>query len=269
MPSCFSRFACLRMLLLVCALFSQALAAEGLQEEILQLFPKATRIEPKQAAPPVCSVYQLDELLGYAFESSDYSSLQGFSGKPIRLLIGMDPQGVLAGVRVLEHHEPVFLYGLGVQPLLDFVEQYRQHSISRPIIVGGRRADSADGESTTQFDGVSKATVSVVILNETVLQAAMSVARQLLEGFASGPLATAKRDLYAPLDWQRLLDSGYVQRWTLGREEVEVALGHALSDYPEFEQEDDRAPFSELHFAYLNAPSIGRNLLGEAEIGRA
>ncbi|WP_372873708.1 FMN-binding protein, partial [Pseudomonas sp.] len=182
MPSCFSRFAYLRVLVLVCALFSQPLAAEALQEEIQQLFPKATRIEPKQATPPVYSVYQLDELLGYAFESSDYSNLQGFSGKPIRLLIGMDPQGVLAGVRVLEHHEPVFLHGLGVQPLLDFVDQYRQHSISRPIIVGGRRADSADGESTTQFDGVSKATVSVVILNETVLQAALSVARQLLDG---------------------------------------------------------------------------------------
>lgn len=264
MPSCFSRFPCLRVLVLVCALFSQPLAAEALQDEILQLFPKATRIEPKQEAPPVYSIYQLDELLGYAFESSDYSSLQGFSGKPIRLLIGMDPQGVLAGVRVLEHHEPVFLYGLGVQPLLDFVEQYRQHSISRPIIVGGRRADSADGESTTQFDGVSKATVSVVILNETVLQAALSVARQLLDGFASGPLATPKSDLYQPMDWQRLLDNGYVQRWTLGREEVEAALGHPLSDYPEFEQEDDNGPFSELHFAYLNAPSIGRNLLGAA-----
>jgi NosR/NirI family nitrous oxide reductase transcriptional regulator len=64
MPSCFSRFACLRVLVLVCALFSQPLAAEALQEEILQLFPKATRIEPKQEAPPVYSVYQLDELLG-------------------------------------------------------------------------------------------------------------------------------------------------------------------------------------------------------------
>jgi NosR/NirI family nitrous oxide reductase transcriptional regulator len=264
MPSCFSRFPCLRVLVLVCALFSQPLAAEALQGEILQLFPKATRIEPKQAAPPVYSVYQLDELLGYAFESSDYSSLQGFSGKPIRLLIGMDPQGVLAGVRVLEHHEPVFLHGLGVQPLLDFVEQYRQHSISRPIIVGGRRSDSADGESTTQFDGVSKATVSVIILNETVLQAALSVARQLLDGFASGPLATPKSDLYQPMDWQRLLDSGYVQRWVLNREEVETALGHALSDYPEFDQADDSGPFSELHFAYLDAPSIGRNLLGAA-----
>ncbi|MDX1726142.1 MAG: 4Fe-4S binding protein [Pseudomonas sp.] len=264
MPSCFSRFPCLRVLALLCALFSQPLAAEALQGEILQLFPKATRIEPKQEAPPVYSVYQLDELLGYAFESGDYSNLQGFSGKPIRLLIGMDPQGVLAGVRVLEHHEPVFLYGLGVQPLLDFVEQYRQHPISRPIIVGGRRADSADGESTIQFDGVSKATVSVVILNETVLQAALSVARQLLDGFASGPLATPKSDLYQPMDWQRLLDSGYVQRWTLGREEVEAALGHPLSDFPEFDQEDDGGPFSELHFAYLNAPSIGRNLLGAA-----
>ena len=202
-------------------LASPTLFAQGLDGQIQQLFPKATRIEPKQDNPPVHSVYQLDELLGYAFESTDYSNLQGFSGKPIRLLIGMDTQGVLAGVKVLEHHEPVFLHGLGEQPLFDFVDQYQQKSIGIPIVVGGAQGGASGSESIARIDGVSKATVSVVILNETVLLSALSVARKLLEGFASGPLATAKPDLYEPLDWSQMLQRGYLQHWTISREEVE------------------------------------------------
>src|SRR5690606_41986888 len=53
-------------------------------------------------------------------------------------------------------------------------------------------------------DLVSKATVSVVILNETVLLSALTVARKLLDGFAGGPLATPKMDIYEPLDWNQL-----------------------------------------------------------------
>lgn len=251
------------LLVWLCLLVSPLLAAQELDDQILQLFPKATRIEPKQANPPVYSAYQLDELLGYAFESTDYSDLQGFSGKPIRLLIGMNPQGVLTGVRVLEHHEPVFLHGLGEQALFDFVDQYRQQSIARPIVVGGREGTATSNDSVTRIDGVSKATVSVVIVNETVLVSAMSVARQLLEGFAGGPLATAKPDLYEPLAWDELLKRGYVQHWTVSREEVEADIGHSLDSYQALDTDSDE-PFSELYFAYLNAPIIGRNLLGEA-----
>lgn len=251
------------LLVWLCLLVSPLLAAQELDDQILQLSPRAPRIEPKQETPPVYSAYQLDELLGYAFESTDYSDLQGFSGKPIRLLIGMSPQGVLTGVRVLEHHEPVFLHGLGEQSLFDFVDQYRQQAIARPIVVGGREGTATSNDSVTRIDGVSKATVSVVIVNETVLVSAMSVARQLLEGFAGGPLATAKPDLYEPLAWDELLKRGYVQHWTVSREEVEADIGHSLDSYQALDTESDE-PFSELYFAYLNAPIIGRNLLGEA-----
>ena len=90
-----------RHLLLACllCLLSSALHAEGQetadwQTAVQQLFPSATRLVEKQGSPPVYQAFQLDQLLGYAFESTDYSSLQGFSGKPIRLLIGMTPHGV-------------------------------------------------------------------------------------------------------------------------------------------------------------------------------
>lgn len=254
------------LILLLCTLASPVLFGQPLDAQIQQLFPKATRIEPKQDDPPVQRVYQLDHLLGYAFESTDYSNLQGFSGKPIRLLIGLDTDGMLTGVTVLEHHEPVFLHGLGEQSLFDFVDQYRQQPIGKPILVGGREAAGSD--SVTRIDGVSKATVSVVIVNETVLLSALSVARRLLEGFASGPLATAKPDLFEPLDWSQLLERGYLQHWLVSQEDVQHALGQSLEGYLNIEPESETQPFSELYFAYLNAPSIGRNLLGEAGFAR-
>ena len=257
-----------RVLMLICAVISPTLFAQALDAQIQELFPKATRIEPKSDDPPVHGVYQLNELLGYAFESTDYSNLQGFSGKPIRLLIGMDTGGVLAGVTILEHHEPVFLHGLGEQSLFDFVDQYRQVNIGKPILVGNREAGRSAGDPVTHIDGVSKATVSVVILNETVLLSALSVARKLLEGFSSSPVATARSDLYEPLDWAQLLERGYVQRWTIDRNEAESALGGSLDGYEQIDPEYDSQPFTELYFAYLNAPTVGRNLLGEAGFAR-
>lgn len=260
----------LRWLMLILLLHSPLLTADDalpaqIRDAIQQLFPQATRIDAKQGDVPVYPVYQLNELLGYAFESTDHSSLQGFAGKPFHLLVGLNVDGVLAGVRVLGHHEPVFLHGMGDKALHDFVEQYRQHPLSRPVVVGGRKPDSSDGQSITQFDGISKATVSVVILNESVLQSALAVARAYLEGFTSAPLATPRPDLYEPLDWQQLLERGVVQRWLVRPEDVERRLGHSLEHYPGMLY--DQA-FSELLFAYMDTPMSGRNLLGEQGFAR-
>ncbi|MEL0168097.1 MAG: 4Fe-4S binding protein [Pseudomonadaceae bacterium] len=259
----------LRHLLLVCllCLLSSALRAESQrasdwQQGVQQLFPSATRLIEKQGTPPVYQAFQLDQLLGYAFESNDYSSLQGFSGKPIRLLIGMTPEGKLTGVTVLEHHEPVFLHGLGEQALFDFTDQYAGRNIATPIVVGSTHGGSVDGSAVGYIDGVSKATVSVVILNETVLQAAMTVARALLPDFAQGPQAVARPELFEPLDWQQLQARGLLQHWQLGNTEVAAALGNSLNLYPGFSA-DAELPFSELYFAYLNTPMTGRNLLGD------
>lgn len=248
----------LRLLLLMFCI-NGPLLAETLHEDIRALFPKATRIDPRQDNPPVYPVYQLDQLLGYAFESNDYSSLLGFSGKPIRLLIGLDTYGTLSGIRILEHHEPVFLHGLGEPALQRFIDQYRQTSITKPIVVGGRK-NGGEGGSVHQFDGVSKATVSVLILNETVMISAMEVARQLLEGFAQGPLAMARPDLFEPLTLEELRQRDYLQHWAITEEHVETALGQPLYGFTGLRDAD---VFSELWFAYLNAPSIGRNLLGD------
>lgn len=231
---------------------------------IQALFPSATVIEDKLPDFPVYPVYQLQELLGYAYVSTDFVKLQGFAGKPITMMIGLDTKGRFTGVKVLHHHEPVFLHGLGEGPLTEFVDQYEGRSLTEQIIVqaSSRSARNNNGNQV-YFDGVSKATVSVLIINDSVLSSALQVARKKLEGFAQATPTKARQDFYEPLTWQQMLDRGYIHKARLSAEAVEAEVGRSLSDYPMDLEPVPGEPFSEVYYAYMNSPMVGRNLLGD------
>jgi len=257
------------VLLLVCiSLFPMPLQAEltdARRAVIQELFPSATVIEDKLPDFPVYPVYQLQELLGYAYESTDLSPLQGFAGKPIRMMIGLDTKGRFTGVKVLGHHEPVFLHGLGEEPMFEFVEQYEGRSLRDQIIVqssnSSRSGKTSEGD-VVYFDGVSKATVSVLIINDTVLSSGLKVARQKLEAFARSAPTRARPDFFEPLKWSELIERGFIGRAAIPARTVEEQLGRPLSDYSADLEPADNEPFTELFFAYMNSPMVGRNLLG-------
>ena len=60
-----------------------------------EFFPGADRYGPAQGDPPLVPAYQGDRLLGYVYLNSDVTSAVGYSGKPINLLVGIDPQGTI------------------------------------------------------------------------------------------------------------------------------------------------------------------------------
>ena len=255
------------LLILLLLLPMQGQTAEPPQETqkaIQTLFPSATVIEDKLPDFPVYPVYQLQELLGYAYISTDFTTLQGFAGKPITMMIGLDTKGRFTGVKVLHHHEPVFLHGLGEAPLTEFVNQYEGNALTEQIIVqtSSRSARSNTGNQV-YFDGVSKATVSVLIINDTILSSALQVARNKLEGFAQAAPTRARQDFYEPLNWQQMLDKGYINKVTISADEVEAKVGRPLSHYSMNIEPAPGEPFTELYYAYMNAPMVGRNLLGD------
>ncbi|WP_166267651.1 NosR/NirI family protein [Marinobacter caseinilyticus] len=240
------------------------------QALIQQLFPKATRIEDKLSDYPVYPVYQLNQLLGYAYESSDISDLTGYSGRPINLMIGIDADGHFAGVHVLDHHEPVFLHGLGEEPLFEFVGQYAGRSLTEHIVVNSKKAgtDSGGDGGVVYFDGVTSATISVIIINDSVLSSALKVARNKLEAFAQAPAARPKPDFYQPLTWQQMLDQGYVGHWRVSVTEAEALIGNGLDRYPAVPEPGPEEAFTDIYYAYASAPIVGRNLLGDASYER-
>ena len=50
--------------------------------------------------------------------------MPGYSGKPIVTLIGMDTKGIITGVKVLRHSEPILLLGIPETALTRFLSQY-------------------------------------------------------------------------------------------------------------------------------------------------
>lgn len=262
-PRCRLHRALLMALLVILSVPS--LAAQGASsiageapQAIATLFPSATRIGERDPNNGVWPVYQLNELIGYAFESIEFAPLKGFSGEPVNLLIGLDTAGQLSGVKILHHHEPIFLHGLGEAPLLEFIDQYTHRSIASRFLLGKRGSD----EGSVYLDGITKATVSVVVINDIILSSARQVARQLLPAFAQASPVAVKTDYFEPLQWPQLLDKGLVKTLHIAQSELEGSLGSPLSDFPD-EQWNENYAHTDIFFAYLNAPIIGRNLLGE------
>ena len=270
----------LLFILLTLVSYRPLLAAEGteaipLNTSIKAIFPKATRFGEPEQNPPVVPVYQLNELLGYAFKSTDLSDLPGFSGDPISLLIGIDTRGQFVGVQVLSHHEPIFMHGLGEGPMFNFIHQYVGRSVKDRIIIDSRRASQSDGSEngTVYFDGVTKATVSVLVINDIMLSAALKVARAKLEGFEQATPSRVREDVFEPLTWSQLADKGWIKRWQLPVDEVEEGLGDSIAVYPSIDIDESMSTdgsllFSDLYYAYLNPPSVGQNLLGVEEYAR-
>ena len=249
-------------------------AAAGVltRADLEQHFPPPLEVAERGADVPAWPVFIKEgpggsRLLAYVFESIDLASVPGFAGVPFNLLIALKPDGEFLDVRVLSHHEPVFLDGLGPEPLFEFVRQYQGKSLFQGLRVGSsmdRRG--AGGGSRAVLDGVSKATASVRILNETVLAAAAQVARARL-GLAvadPGALGEVRQDVFQPLTWQQLLDRGLVRRLALRNREVERAFAGSPGEGEDpAALADPDASLIELYVAHLNPPTVGRSLYGE------
>ena len=263
---------CLLILILMCVYVPEVFSKEGdvthIPADIEAIFPTATRIGNRDPEIPVIPVYQLNQLLGYVFESNDFVDFMGFAGEPINILIGLDPQGVMKGLKILQHNEPIFVYGLGQAPFVDFVNKYKEHSIRERFII-----DSADQSSanSTYFDGVTKATVSVLVANDTIISSALKVARAKLDGFIA-PSNMMLKPSIGPveiLSFAQLLERGLITHWQMPLNEVladqtlESEVLSAISDI-----EPETGQFVDLYLAFINIPIIGKNVLGEQEFAR-
>ena len=241
------------------------------RDAMLKAFPPPLIVGEKDTELPVWPILKQEgtatPIIAYVFESIDMAPIPGFSGTPFNLLVTLDAKGVFTNVRVLSHHEPVFLDGLGEEPMRRFVEQYKGVSLMQSIKIGagGNSQEAKAGSANVYLDGVAKATASVRILNQSLLAASLKVARAKM-GYAKGRdpelVARIRPEVYAPMDWQALVGAGLVSSKTVSNRDIEQAFAgtvgagqdRAASQAPE-------AAFIDLHAAYLSVPGVGRNLL--------
>jgi NosR/NirI family nitrous oxide reductase transcriptional regulator len=240
------------------------------REALAQVFPAPWVVGEKERDLPVWPIYRQEltstTIAAYAFESQDFAAIPGFSGTPFNLLIALDPNGQFMDVRVLSHHEPVFLEGLGEKPLLTFVEQYKNLSLKQSIKIGtGQGKSGKESGANVYIDGVSKATASVRILNQSLLAASLKVARAKL-GYSEGRdpdlVAKIRPQVFKSMDWVGLRKAGLISQMTLKNRDIEKAFKDTAGegvDAEALQAPDDI--FTEMYVANLNVPVVGKNLL--------
>ncbi|WP_232630551.1 4Fe-4S binding protein [Methylobacterium sp. Leaf118] len=247
--------------------FAGGLDRAGLE----RLFPAPLVVGERDGHIPVWPILKQEagsyEVFAYAFETIDFARIPGFGGTAPNLLIALGPDGTFRDARVLSHHEPVFLEGLGSEPLFAFVEQYVGLSAKQPIRVGRPNARASGAAPATTVDGISMATASTRVVNETMLAASLAVAREKL-GFGGAQLGlrVEARPEGDPLPLAALERRGWVTVWRPSQREADAAFAGTGLDDPEAGEPD--APFAALTIAYLNVPPIGRTVLGEAAFAR-
>ena len=139
--------------------------------QVHALFPAADRFGESEGSPPASPVYQNDQLIGYAFLTSDMVNIPAYSGQPINMLVGIDSGGRITGVRIVKHEEPILAAGVTEAQLASYVDQYRGKPVSGRIVVGGKR------EGYETVDAISGATITVMVINASITRAVKMVAK--------------------------------------------------------------------------------------------
>ena len=212
-----------------------------------RLFPQsAAYTGPLSGKPPAMPVYSAGRPIGFLFSTDELTDVVGFSGTPFNFVVGLDLQGNITGVVLVEHSEPIIDYNhMGAQ-LTRFIEQYAGLAPGGSITLSGQGTPGG-------IDGISGATVSARAFNHAIVQSARLVARS--RGLAAGAASSAMIDTasFQPLTWSELIAAGAIERIRIlhdgevGTADQDVAL--------------------ELQAAVVNPASIGRNLLGPMRYG--
>ena len=115
-------------------------------------------------------------LYAYVFETVDIEPVAGYGGKPINILVVMNPAGKYLDVVLLSHNEPIFQEASRNKLLADFAAQYKDLTVAHQIQVLTPKAQRVFDDQKATLHGVSAGTVSAMAMDRTVMEAAAQVA---------------------------------------------------------------------------------------------
>lgn len=229
-----------------------------------EVFPGADSIAELTGAPPVAKAYSGNTQVGFVFLNSDFVNSTGYSGKPIQQLIAIDMAGVIRQVLLVEHHEPIVLVGIPESRITRVLDDYVGLDI-------GALVQKTEGDH--KVDIVTGATVTIMVMDDSILRSAIKVARRYglgglkPEPMKSGPVTTVNMDLKEKESWQTLLSNGAVANLKLTlpqiNSEFEKSGNKIAASRPE--EGDHEEDFIDLYAAMASVPAIGMSVLGDQE----
>ncbi|WP_372964533.1 transcriptional regulator NosR [Marinobacter sp.] len=236
------------------------------RQVIQKAMPEVTDFQPREDNRAIQELYAGEELVGFAYQTLDFVQTPAYSGKPLNVMVVLDTTGAIKGARVIHHNEPILLIGIPEAKMHAFTDQYTGLKADQRVTVGGKSS-----ERRVAVDGLSGATVTVMVINEVIMKTAHRVGGELglIEVAADSkrpPLAEVDKSVFEKKNWEALTGDGSIRRMLLTRGMVDDAFkgGPAEGiDTADPDQRDDT--FIDLYATYLDVPSIGRNLLGDSQ----
>lgn len=247
---------------------SEPLVAKFLdQVDVSVLVPGADGFGELRTDIPVVPALKDGEVIGHVFLTSDFVTTTGYSGKPIHVVMGVDDNAKVTGVELVKHSEPIVLVGIPESKIRAVTEKYAGLDLIKEAEAGG---------SAHVLDIVSGATVTIMVIDDSIVRAGLKVARSLgLGGLkAELPKQGPTRKLLRPAgddvpvtNWQTLAGDGAVRSLRLDVGQVNQAFidsGDARAiERPD--KDDPENTFIDMQVALISAPEVGRTLLGDDE----
>ena len=230
-------------------LFVQPVLAQDAMEvdsELLhEVMPAADSFSEKSGEPPVYRAYKTDaaaaepELIGYLFETPDLPPEEIGYSAPIDVLVGVDLNGTLTGIKILYYRESYKSIRGDFLATERFPNQFETKNVAEGFRVG------------RDVDGVSRATISSWAVARGIRNAARRVARVYLTD--SDYVANTKADaralrLLEAQTWEDMIANGLVSN-------LDVTLGDMTT--------------LKLSFAFMGHDGLGELLVGVNDYSRA
>ena len=220
-------------------------AIEVDRELLHEVMPAADSFSEKSGEPPVYRAYKTDaaaaepELIGYLFETPDLPPEEIGYSAPIDVLVGVDLDGTLTGIKILYYRESYKSIRGDFLATERFPNQFEDKNVADGFRVG------------RDVDGVSRATISSWAVARGIRNAARRVARVYLTD--SDYVASTNADaralrLLEAQSWEDMIDNGLVSR-------LDVTLGDMTT--------------LKLSFAFMGHDGLGELLVGVNDYSRA
>ena len=229
--------------------FAQPVVAQDaliVDSELLhEVMPAADSFSEKNGEPPVYRAYKTDagaaepELIGYLFETPDLPPEEIGYSAPIDVLVGVDLNGTLTGIKILYYRESYKSIRGDFLATEQFPNQFETKNVADGFRVG------------RDVDGVSRATISSWAVARGIRNAARRVARVYLTDseYVANTNADARAlRLLEAQSWEDMIDDGLVS-------ELDVTLGDMTT--------------LKLSFAFLGHDGLGELLVGVNDYSRA
>lgn len=111
--------------------------------------------------------YGDNKLLGYVYlNTSIVDSSRGYSGKPIYIVVGMGLDGYIKGLKIVEHSEPIFMAGISVNKINNFINNYKDTDVN---------TFSHFSKKKFNFDFVSGATITSMVIDESIVKSSIKI----------------------------------------------------------------------------------------------